>query len=103
MKTTRRSSYDASFKLKAIELAIQEENTATARKLSVNESMVRRWRQQREELMQCQKSRKAFRGHKSRWPEFENVLEDWVNTQSRWPRCIHCTDPTESQNNLQQN
>lgn len=31
--------------------------------------------------MQCQKSRKAFRGHKSRWPELENVLEDWVNTQ----------------------
>ena len=81
METTRRSSYDASFKLKAIELAIQEGNRAAARKLSVNESMVRRWRRQREELMQCQKSRKAFRGHKSRWPELENVLEDWVSTQ----------------------
>ncbi|KAJ0063420.1 hypothetical protein NL108_002759 [Boleophthalmus pectinirostris] len=43
--------------------------------------MVRRWRRQREELIQCQKSKKAFRGHKSRWPELENVLEDWVNTQ----------------------
>lgn len=80
METTRRSSYDASFKLKAIDLAIQEGNRAAARKLSVNESMVRRWRRQREELMQCQKSRKAFRGHKSRWPELENVLEEWVNT-----------------------
>ena len=38
-----------------------------ARKLKINESMVRRWRRQWEELMQCQKSRKAFRGHKSRW------------------------------------
>lgn len=80
METTRRSSYDASFKLKAIDLAIQEGNRAAARKLSVNESMVRRWRRQREELMQCQKSRKAFRGHKSRWPELENVLEEWVKT-----------------------
>lgn len=80
METTRRSSYDASFKLKAIDLAIQEGNRAAARKLSVNESMVRRWRRQREELMQCQKSRKAFRGHKSRWRELENVLEEWVNT-----------------------
>ena len=31
--------------------------------------------------MQWQKSRKAFRGHKGSWPELENVLEDWVNTQ----------------------
>ncbi|XP_005751641.1 uncharacterized protein LOC102209438 [Pundamilia nyererei] len=81
METTLRSSYDASFKLKAIDLAIQEGNRAAARKLSVNESMGRRWRRQREELMQCQKSRKAFRGHKSQWPELENVLEEWVNTQ----------------------
>lgn len=27
-------------------------------------------------------SRKAFRGHKSKWPELENVLRDCVNTQS---------------------
>lgn len=81
MEPTRRSSYDASFKLKAIDLAIQDGHRAAARKLGINECMVRRWRIQREELMKCQKSRKAFRGHKSRWPELENVLEDWVNVQ----------------------
>lgn len=43
--------------------------------------MVRRWRRQREELIQCHKTRKAFRGHKSSWPDLEDVLEDWVNTQ----------------------
>ncbi|KAJ4945416.1 hypothetical protein JOQ06_023101 [Pogonophryne albipinna] len=43
--------------------------------------MVRRWRRQREELSQCKKSKKAFRGNKSRWPELEDFLEDWVNTQ----------------------
>ena len=81
METTRRSSYDSSFKLKAIKLTIQDGNRAAGRKLKVNESIVRRWRRQREVLMQCQMLRKAFIGHKSRWPELENALEDWVNTQ----------------------
>ncbi|XP_017276655.1 telomere-associated protein RIF1 isoform X1 [Kryptolebias marmoratus] len=81
METTRRSSYDAAFKLKAIDLAAQEGNRAAARKLGVNESMVRCWRRQREELIECQKTRKAFRGQKSRWSELEDVLEDWVYTQ----------------------
>lgn len=65
--------------MKATDLSIQEENRADARKLGVNKSMIRRWRREREELIQCQKTTKAFRGHKSRWPELKNVL-DWVNT-----------------------
>ena len=81
MAPTRRLSYDAAFKLKAIELAVKEGNRAVARTLGVNESMVRRWRSHREELSQCKKTKKAFRGNKSRWPELENILEDWVNTQ----------------------
>lgn len=40
MESTRRKAYDASFKLKAIDLSIQEGNRAAARKLGVNESMV---------------------------------------------------------------
>lgn len=60
MKSTQRSSYDASFKLKAIDLAIQEGNCAAAHKLGVNELMMRRWRRQREELMQCEKKDKSF-------------------------------------------
>ncbi|KAJ8410039.1 hypothetical protein AAFF_G00210800 [Aldrovandia affinis] len=43
--------------------------------------MVRRWRRQREELAQCKKTKKAFRGNKSRWLELEDFLEDWLNTQ----------------------
>lgn len=81
MDNTHRKAYDASFKLKAIDLAIKDGNRAAARQLGINESMVRRWRRQREELSQCKKTRKAFRGCKSRWPELEDTLEDWVNTQ----------------------
>ena len=65
MENARRNAYDAAFKLKAIELADKEGNRAAARKIGINESMVRRWKRQREELEQCKKSKKAFRGNKS--------------------------------------
>lgn len=81
MENKRRNAYDAAFKLKAVNLAVNEGNSAAARTLGINESMVRRWRRQREELSQCKKSKKAFRGNKSRWPELEDFLEDWVNIQ----------------------
>ncbi|KAI4824306.1 hypothetical protein KUCAC02_012829 [Chaenocephalus aceratus] len=81
MENKRRNAYDAAFKLKAVNLAVKEGHRAAARTLGINESMVRRWRRQREELSQCKKSKKAFRGNKSRWPELEDFLEDWVNTQ----------------------
>ena len=61
MENTRRNAYDAAFKLKAIDLAVEEGNRAAARKLGINESMVRCWRRQREELTQCKKTTKAFR------------------------------------------
>lgn len=80
MEIARRNAYDAAFKLKAIDLSVQKGNRAAARKLGVNESMIRRWRQQHEELTQCKKTTKAFRGHKSRCPK-GNVLEDWAETQ----------------------
>lgn len=81
MEHTQRNAHDAAFKLKAIALAVEEGNRAAARKLGISESMVRRWRRQREELTQCENTTKAFRSNKSRWPEFENILEDWLNTQ----------------------
>ncbi|XP_045575508.1 uncharacterized protein isoform X1 [Salmo salar] len=81
MEKTRRNAYDAAFKLKAIDLAVGKGNRDAAQELGLNESMIRRWKQQREELTQCKKTTKAFRGRKSRWPELENELEDWVDTR----------------------
>ena len=81
MEKTRRNAYDAAFKLKAVRLAVEEGNRAASRTFDINESMVRRWKRQHEQLSRCKKTTKAFRGKKSRWPELENILEDWVNTQ----------------------
>lgn len=51
MERTQRSSYDAAFKLKAIDLAALEGTGDAARKLGVNESIVQRWRRQWEKLI----------------------------------------------------
>lgn len=88
MESNGRKAYDAAFKLKAITLAVEEGNQC-AHNLGMNESMVRRWRCQQEELSQCKKTSKAFRGKHSRaWPELENFLEDWVNTQRTGGRSV---------------
>jgi hypothetical protein len=75
MRKTTHNQYDAAFKLQAIELAITNCNRAAARELGIHESMVRQWRSQRGELQKCKKTQ-IFS-----WPELENKLEDWVNTQ----------------------
>ena len=41
MENTQRNAYDAAFKLKAIDLAVEKGKRAAARKLGINESMVR--------------------------------------------------------------
>lgn len=81
MENTRRQAYNAAYKLQAITLAVGEGNRAAARDLGINESMVRKWRSQQELLSRCKKTTKSFRGNRSRWPELENIMEDWVNTQ----------------------
>ena len=63
MENARRNAYDAAFKLKAMELADKEGNRAAARKLGINESMVRRWKRQREELEQYKQCKQLL--HKS--------------------------------------
>ena len=81
MPKTRRMAYDAKFKLEAIDLALKKGNRAAAQELGINESMVRRWRSQRDQLTRCSKTTRAFRGKNAKWPELENELEDWINTQ----------------------
>jgi transposase-like protein len=74
MRKTKRQAYDAAFKLKAIEGALEVGNRKTAFELGINESMVHKWRQQRNLLETCKKSKKSFRGQKARWPELEQEL-----------------------------
>ena len=55
-----RSSYTTEWKLRAIKLAKANANRKAAKELNVDESTIRRWRKQEDELRQVKKSRKAF-------------------------------------------
>ena len=72
----KKSSKATERKLRAIELAKANGNRKSAAELNVDESMIRRWRKQEEELRQAKKSRKSFRGNTPRWPELED--KHWV-------------------------
>ncbi|TWW62526.1 hypothetical protein D4764_04G0011730 [Takifugu flavidus] len=52
MAPCKRRAYDAEFKLKAISHAVEHGNRAAAREFNVNESMVRKWRKQQDDLRQ---------------------------------------------------
>uniref|UniRef100_A0A8C3TNX7 HTH CENPB-type domain-containing protein n=1 Tax=Catharus ustulatus TaxID=91951 RepID=A0A8C3TNX7_CATUS len=56
-----RLAYDADFKLKAINHAKQHGNREAAREFNINESMVRKWRQQEDNLRLAKKT-KVFAG-----------------------------------------
>ncbi|KAF4804600.1 hypothetical protein TURU_006420 [Turdus rufiventris] len=79
MAPQRRLAYDTDFKLKAINCAKQHGNIDAAREFNINESMVRKWRQQENELHLAKKTKKSFRGHKARWPRLEDRLERWIS------------------------
>ena len=75
MAPLKRHAYDAEFKLKAISHAVEHGNRAAAREFNINESMIRKWRKQEEDLRQVKKTKKSLRGHKAKWPQLEDQLE----------------------------
>ncbi|XP_005941610.1 E3 ubiquitin-protein ligase UHRF1-like isoform X4 [Simochromis diagramma] len=81
MARVKRYAYEASLKLKAISRAIQLGNRAASREFRINESMVRKWRKQEDELRQVEETRQSFRGNKERWPQLEDTIEQWVIEQ----------------------
>ncbi|TWW64327.1 hypothetical protein D4764_03G0013350, partial [Takifugu flavidus] len=66
MAPVKRHAYEAYFKLQAIEYAAENGNRAAARHFNVNESMVRKWRKQGNELRQVRKTKLSFHGNKAR-------------------------------------
>ncbi|KAF4791822.1 hypothetical protein TURU_127063 [Turdus rufiventris] len=81
MAAERRLPHNAEFKLKAIDYAKEHGNRPAAREFSINECMVRRWRQQEDELRLTRKTKKSFRDHKARWPGLEDRLYRWISEQ----------------------
>lgn len=81
MAPLKRHTYDAEFKLKAISHAVEHGNRAAAREFNINESMVRKWRKQQDELCQVKTTKQSFRGNKARWLQLEDKSEQCVVEQ----------------------
>ncbi|KAF4794406.1 pogo transposable element with KRAB domain-like protein [Turdus rufiventris] len=81
MAPQRRVAYDADFKLKAINHAKEHGNRSASREFNINESMVRKWRKQEDDLCLAKKTKKSFRGNKAKWPQLEDRLERWISEQ----------------------
>ena len=88
MAPFKRHAYDAEFKLKAISHAVEHGNRAAAREFNINESMVRKWRKQQDDLRQVKKTKQSFQGNKARWPQLEDKLEQWVVEQRAASRSV---------------
>ncbi|KAJ8280487.1 hypothetical protein GJAV_G00055280 [Gymnothorax javanicus] len=88
MAPVKRHAYDADFKLKAISHAVEHGNRAAAREFNINESMVRKWRKQEDDLRQVKKTTQSFRGNNARWPQLEDKIEQWVIEQRAAGRSV---------------
>ena len=88
MASVKRHAHEASLKLRAIEYAVKHGNRAAAREFNVNESMVRKWRKQEGALDQVKMNKLSFRGHKARWPQLEDRIEQWVIKQRTASRSV---------------
>ncbi|KAF4795050.1 hypothetical protein TURU_096747 [Turdus rufiventris] len=81
MAPQRRLAYEANFKLKAINHAKEHGNRDAAREFNINESMVRKWRQQEDDLHLAKKTKKSFCRNKARWLKLEDRLDRWILEQ----------------------
>ncbi|XP_057697601.1 zinc finger protein 28-like isoform X2 [Corythoichthys intestinalis] len=77
----KRKSYCAAFKLQVVKYATKKGNRAAGRTFGVNEKLVRDWRKAEVFLTAMEKTRKANRGQKARWPQLEKRLYVWVLEQ----------------------
>ncbi|TWW63606.1 hypothetical protein D4764_03G0006140 [Takifugu flavidus] len=77
MAPCKRYTYHAELKLKAISHAVEHGNRAAAREFNVNESMVRKWRKQQDDLRQQPDGRGEEAVHVAGGPGDIQVLDGW--------------------------
>lgn len=78
--TLKRHTYKAQFMLQVISYAVLNGNRAAARDFNKNESRVRKWWKQENELLLVMKSRQSFGGN---CPLYYGVPCVWVNCRNR--------------------
>lgn len=77
----KRNSYTVGIKLAVIELAEKQGNRVASRIYHINESCVRGWRKQKDQLLKMNVNKKTQRRAFPHWPELEVELKQWVTEQ----------------------
>jgi len=77
----KRSSYNASFKLKVINQAESIGNRAAAREYGVPEKNVRSWRMKKESILEMPRAKRTCRHGLAKYPELEKELLEWITDQ----------------------
>ncbi|XP_019717182.1 heterogeneous nuclear ribonucleoprotein U-like protein 1 isoform X2 [Hippocampus comes] len=75
MTPVKRHAYEAQFKLRAIGYADEHGNRAAARVFNINESMVRKWRKQENELRKVKKTKLSFRNNRKLPKKKHNAMD----------------------------
>ena len=77
----KRKSYTVGIKLSVIELAEKQGNRVASRIYHMNESCVRGWRKQKDQLLKMNVNKKTQRRAFPHWPDLEVDLKQWVTEQ----------------------
>ncbi|KAG0443781.1 hypothetical protein HPB47_014536 [Ixodes persulcatus] len=79
MSRAQRQSFRAEQKLKIISVAEEIGNRAAGRKYDVDESCIREWRAQKQDLQSASHDRRSFRGpNTGAYPQIEAKLEEFI-------------------------
>ena len=79
MPHRKRAAYEAGFKLKVVQFALNcKNNRKTAREFDISEKLVRDWLKAAPKLAKLNKSVKACRGSKTPFVREEKELKDWL-------------------------
>ena len=70
----KRMKYAAEFKRKAVEYALETNNSNAARKFGVNEKLIRDWKKNIDIIREMPSKKCANRGAKCYWPEMERIF-----------------------------
>lgn len=74
-------NYTASFKLAVIKRAETIGNRGAGREYEVDERCIRRWRNNKKKIEKMPRFKRADRYGKTKYPQLEEKLEEWVNNE----------------------
>lgn len=74
-----RISYSVGFKLNVVQYAKEHGNRAAGRNFGISESCARRWQKMEETLRKLPYDKRALRGGKTKFPELEKQMQDWIH------------------------